>query len=100
FEQGVAAATQAYLASPILARAVAGSAGAPLRAGLEADGGRSWVRPDLGRPLVPPAIERLGSIRAPTLVVVGEHDLQDFHDIADVLARGIPGARKVVMEGV
>jgi 3-oxoadipate enol-lactonase len=47
----------------------------------------------------PPASERLGEVRAPTLVVVGEADVEDMHGIADRLAAGIPGARKEVVAG-
>lgn len=36
----------------------------------------------------------------PTLVVVGELDLPDFRDIADQVAQRIPGAQKIVLEGV
>jgi pimeloyl-ACP methyl ester carboxylesterase len=48
-------------------------------------------------PLVPPANERLHEIGAPTLIVVGEEDLPDFHAIADRLAGEIPDARKTVL---
>jgi len=48
----------------------------------------------------PPTIERLGSIRAPTLIVIGNEDAQSLKNIADTLAAGIPGARKVVIPGV
>jgi len=44
--------------------------------------------------------EVLDEFDLPTLVVVGELDLPDFRDIADELARKIPGAQKVVLEGV
>jgi 3-oxoadipate enol-lactonase len=47
--------------------------------------------------LDPPASVRLGEVRAPTLVVVGEEDVEDMQQIADVLAREIPNARKVVL---
>jgi 3-oxoadipate enol-lactonase len=47
--------------------------------------------------LDPPASDRLGEVRVPTLVVVGADDIGDMHDIADQLERGIPGARKVVV---
>jgi pimeloyl-ACP methyl ester carboxylesterase len=47
----------------------------------------------------PPSEERLGEIRAPTLVVVGAEDLADIRAIADKLAREIPGARLEVVEG-
>jgi pimeloyl-ACP methyl ester carboxylesterase len=47
----------------------------------------------------PPAVQRLHEISTPTLVVVGERDLPDFHAIADTLQQ-IPDARKVVLPGV
>jgi len=46
------------------------------------------------------AAERVGEIRAPTLVVIGELDLPDFHRIADLLVARLPDARKVVIPGV
>lgn len=54
-----------------------------------------------GRPrrLDPPAIGRLRTIAAPTLVVVGDEDVPDVLDTADLLATGSPGARKVVVHG-
>jgi pimeloyl-ACP methyl ester carboxylesterase len=48
-------------------------------------------------PLDPPAIDRLPEIAAPTLVIVGEQDLPDFHQIAERFAAEIPGARTVVL---
>jgi pimeloyl-ACP methyl ester carboxylesterase len=50
-------------------------------------------------PLDPPASERLRDIAAPTLVVVGEEDVEDIKEIANVLAAGIPSGRKVTMPG-
>ena len=35
----------------------------------------------------------------PTLVVVGDEDVEDFLAMAAAVAAGIPGARKVVIEG-
>jgi pimeloyl-ACP methyl ester carboxylesterase len=50
--------------------------------------------------LTPPANDRLESISAPTLVIVGELDLPFYTlPIADALAARIPGARKVVVRG-
>jgi 3-oxoadipate enol-lactonase len=40
----------------------------------------------------PPAMERLSEINVPTLVIVGEHDLPDFHAMAATLSTNIPGA--------
>jgi pimeloyl-ACP methyl ester carboxylesterase len=47
--------------------------------------------------LDPPAAGRLGEIKAPTLVVVGEDDLPEVHETAGVLMSKIPGARKAVI---
>ena len=49
--------------------------------------------------LEPPAIERLGEVRAPTLLAVGDHDIEEKLAIVDRLAAEIPGARKVVFPG-
>ena len=49
-------------------------------------------------PAPDPAV-RLADVRAPTLVVVGDEDVEDFLAMADTVAAGIPGARKVVVEG-
>jgi 3-oxoadipate enol-lactonase len=45
----------------------------------------------------PSAIARLGDVDAATLVIVGDHDLQEIHDIADLLVAAIPGASKRVI---
>ena len=42
---------------------------------------------------------RLADVGVPTLVVVGDEDVEDFLAMADAAAAGIPGARKVVIEG-
>ena len=47
----------------------------------------------------PRAATRLGDVRCPTLVVVGDRDVPDMLEIADVLATSIPGARKAIIEG-
>jgi 3-oxoadipate enol-lactonase len=47
--------------------------------------------------LDPPASKRLGSIRAPTLIVTGDEDLEDIHRIADRLTREIPDATRATI---
>ena len=54
---------------------------------------------ELRRP-EPPAIERLGEIEAPALVVVGDADVPDVLRIAETIAAQVPHALKVVMSGV
>lgn len=55
--------------------------------------GWHWVNKNPHIALKPPGIERLETIQAPTLVMVGEHDQPDFHTIADTLAKRIPKAQ-------
>lgn len=57
--------------------------------------------PDAGpdAPFDPPASARLGEVRCPTLIVVGELDQPDILRVADQLAGGIPGARKETIAG-
>jgi pimeloyl-ACP methyl ester carboxylesterase len=51
------------------------------------------------REMDPPAIERLAEVVAPTLVIVGERDLPDFHGMARLLATQIPRAKLVTIPG-
>ena len=53
--------------------------------------------PGLSKPSTP---EQLADIQAPTLIILGERDLPEFHNIAAVVQRLIPRARTVVMPGV
>jgi pimeloyl-ACP methyl ester carboxylesterase len=50
--------------------------------------------------LDPAAIDRLGEIAVPTLVIVGDRDVPDILANADRLVAGIAGARKVVLPDV
>ncbi|MFN0243368.1 MAG: alpha/beta fold hydrolase [Planctomycetota bacterium] len=52
-----------------------------------------------GERLDPPAITRLGEIAVPALVVVGSRDEETMQRTADVLAREIRGAHKLVLGG-
>jgi pimeloyl-ACP methyl ester carboxylesterase len=56
---------------------------------------------DLGdeQPLEPPAANRLGGIRAPTLVITGDLDTPKTLAAADFITHHIAGACKVVMTG-
>lgn len=62
--------------------------------------GWHWTNRDPHRKSDPPAIERLGTIGVPTLVIVGERDMPDFHAIADRITREVPGARKIILPSV
>jgi 3-oxoadipate enol-lactonase len=49
--------------------------------------------------LEPAARERLGEINAPTLVVVGEKDVDDIHELAERQEAEIPSVTKAVIRG-
>ena len=61
--------------------------------------GWHFVNHNPERPVTPPALGRLDSVRAPTLVLVGERDLPDFQRTAERLERDIPGARRAPVAG-
>jgi pimeloyl-ACP methyl ester carboxylesterase len=47
-----------------------------------------------------PALPRLGEIRVPTLLLVGDADIPDVHAHAGAIEAGIPRARRIVIRGV
>jgi pimeloyl-ACP methyl ester carboxylesterase len=62
------------------------------------------VHENLDNPLLetmpnPPAIDRLSQIKAPTLIIVGNRDVADIHEICGLLRARIPGAKEIVIEG-
>jgi len=48
----------------------------------------------------PPAVETIASIRVPVLIIEGDKDLPYIHVTSRYLEKTIPGAKRVVMEGV
>jgi len=100
-QAGLAAAKTFWLQHPLFVPAHEQPAVAARLAAMVADySGWHLMHTDPGQGLHPPAIQRLGSITAPTLVIVGERDVMDFQRSADLLAERIAGATKVVMPGV
>lgn len=100
--QGVAAARAVWLADELFAPALAQPAAAARLRQMVADySGWHWLNrsPELP-PAGEPALNRLGEIRAPALVIAGELDTVEFRQIADLLARAIPGARRASLAGV
>lgn len=49
--------------------------------------------------LVPDVADRLGEIAAPTLVLIGDHDIADLLAIADRVVGAVRGARRTVLAG-
>ena len=50
-------------------------------------------------PVTPPAVDRLGDIKAPTLVLVGDHDTPGNRQGAELVAAKVPGAALRVIAG-
>jgi pimeloyl-ACP methyl ester carboxylesterase len=73
--------------------------GARLKQMVDDYSGWHFVNQNPERAVSPPALGRLGAIRAPTLVLVGERDLPDFHRMSERLERDIPGARRATIAG-
>ncbi len=67
---------------------------------LALDNAKNWlVNPLPERRLFPPAIDRLGEITAPTLIVVGNRDVTSIHAIMGVLRARIAQSQVVVIPG-
>lgn len=99
-EQGVATALEHWLNEPMLGPAMEGTAiGSRLRQIIGDYGGWHWLHE--GEEIVPDPlpVDRLDEIRASTLVLVGERDVEDFRNIAEVLADGIRGSHLEIISG-
>lgn len=59
--------------------------------------GWHWLNKDLRSKAQPLALSRLGGINVPTLILVGEYDLSYFHDISNVLLKGVKGSKRVLI---
>jgi pimeloyl-ACP methyl ester carboxylesterase len=100
-ELGVETARERWLALPLfMAAREQPQVARRLRRIVSGYSGWHWVNDDPQQYLDPPAIQRLGSITAPTLIIIGERDEPDFHGVAAALQRGIPHAEPVTIPGV
>ena len=62
------------------------------------DNARIWGESPANRlPLIPPAAQRLESLRSPLLVVVGERDAAAIRQLAEMLALRVPNAQMLTM---
>jgi pimeloyl-ACP methyl ester carboxylesterase len=96
----VAAAKAAWLALPLfsVARENAQTA-ARVKQMVEDYSGWHFVHPDPERRVAPPALSQLGKIRAPTLAIVGDHDLRDFQLMSEAIERQVANARRLGVAG-
>jgi pimeloyl-ACP methyl ester carboxylesterase len=100
-EEGVAAAKERWLAHDLFAPAHEQPAVAARLATIVGDySGWHWLNRDTARGVEPPALARPNAITAPTLAIIGERDVPDFHAMAATLKEGLPNARLVTIPGV
>jgi len=61
--------------------------------------GWHFVNTDPLRSLDPPAMDRLQEVQVPTLIIVGERDLPDFHRIVDIMNKKIQNSKRISLKG-
>jgi pimeloyl-ACP methyl ester carboxylesterase len=54
---------------------------------------------DAERPVVPPAVQQLGRIATPSLIIVGSRDLPEFQRIAERVERGVASGTRTAVPG-
>ena len=93
----VAAAKAAWLAHPLFTNARGNEAVYRQLRRMVADySGWHFIHHDPARNLEPPAGARLSQLRAPTLAMVGEYDMADFHRMADQLVRDAAAQKHII----
>src|SRR4029077_3399043 len=91
--QGADAARQLWLDEPIFAEALATpTAARAVRTMVAEHSCALWRDPALGSYPEPDDVERLGDLRVPTLVVVGDRDVPGVAELDVRVAREVPGA--------
>lgn len=93
-------AAEIWLKSPYMAPAMENPLLADRLRALATENARVWVHADSEVPLDPSAVNRLGSIRAPTLVLLGGRDVPDIRRIAALLREHIPHVEYVEFAGI
>ena len=84
-----------WLQHPYMAPAMENPALAPRLRELAVANARVWVNADSERVAPAPAVSRLGEIKVPTLVMIGDRDVPDIHRIVELILRDVPGATRV-----
>jgi len=97
---GIESAKERVLRHPFIAASMRNpEAALLLTRAIRGYSGWHWTNVDAGVPLNPSALERLAEIAVPVLAMVGEHDVDDFHAIAELIAERVPRARRLVVPG-
>ena len=99
-DEGPDAVTEAWLKDPFMAPAMERTRLAPRIRRLSRENAHCWLNnPILQRSPKPLAAERLGEIKVPTLLVLGDRDVPQAKATIETLEKGIAGSEKVVIKG-
>jgi 3-oxoadipate enol-lactonase len=99
-DEGADKVVEMWLKDPYMAPAMENPALAERLRYLSYENAHNWLENSiLQRPPQPPAAKRLGEIKIPTLVVLGERDVPRSFEISARLLNDIKGAKKVVIPG-
>lgn len=93
----LALARRRWFDHPMFAAARETGAGAELWRAIQAFPGHQWVRDDQ-RPELPD-LDRLPTLRPPTLLLTGERDVPDMRLIADMIAAAAPNVTRIDYRG-
>jgi 3-oxoadipate enol-lactonase len=91
-------AARLWADTPIMALRRNAAASDVVRA-LVMDNWQLWTIRRTEQPLTPPAVNRLGEIKVPVLVIAGDQDLPHIRDIAGLIAKGVADGRLVEIAG-
>ncbi len=98
--EDVESTVRLWLADPMMAPAMENPRTAPTLERYVRDNMPAWLmNPYLERELQPKAAARLGEIRSPTLVIVGDRDDADILRISEKLEREVKGATRLFVKG-
>ena len=99
-DEGPDTATELWLKDPFMAPAMEQARLAPRLRKVARENAHCWLQnPVLQRSAKPAAASRLGDIKVPTLLVIGDRDVPQIKATGETLEKGISGSKKVVIEG-
>jgi pimeloyl-ACP methyl ester carboxylesterase len=98
-DEGPDQATDLWLKDPFMAPAMEQPRLAPLLKKIARENAHCWLEnPVLQRPIKPPAADRLGEIKAATLLILGDLDVPQIKATMGKLEKEIVGSKKVVIK--
>jgi pimeloyl-ACP methyl ester carboxylesterase len=95
----VAAIAEAWLKSDYMAPAMENPELAERLRTITVENDDLWLREFRERRLDPLAVGRLEELQLPVLLILGDRDVPDIHDIVELIEQKVPDTRKVLIQG-